>query len=529
MNKTFYITTPIYYTSGRLTIGHSYTTIICDIIKKYKQLQGYDCFFLTGTDEHGQKVQEKATELGLTPKQYTDDLVKKCKDLWSLLKIDYDKFIRTTDDYHEATVQKIFSEYIKNGDVYKSKYEGWYCTPCEGFFTDTQVGEEHICPDCGRPVHKEEEESYFFKMSKYADNLIKYYDEHPSFIEPLSRKNELVNNFIKPGLEDLCVSRTSFDWGVQVIEDPKHVVYVWIDALSNYITALGYKQDNHELFDKYWHNDENHEVLHVVGKEITRFHCIYWPIMLEALNLERPSKIIGHGWIKMKDGKMSKSKGNVIYPEPLIERFGLDSLRYFSACCIPFGDDGLFTPELYVDNFNTDLVNNYGNLISRTVSMIIKYFDGIIPNYKGHVTAFDKEIEEDMNFAYSRYTKEFDQYHVTDAFKEAFELLSKGNKYIDNTAPWALAKDESKKDELASVMVHLALLIKEATIMLSPILIESTPKALKMLGLEKISIDGILDYSTVEGNKVEKGENLFPRLDVEKEYQYIRDLFPKEK
>ena len=359
MKKTFFVSTPIYYTSGRLTIGHSYTTITCDVIARYKRMRNYDVFFVTGTDEHGQKVQEKAHELGLTPKKYADDLVENCKDLWRLLKIDYDYFIRTTDENHVQSVQKIFSTFIKNDDIYKSKYQGWYCTPCESFWTDTQIGENKLCPDCGRPVHLEQEESYFFKMSKYVDQLLEHYDKHPDFIEPIARRNELVNNFIKPGLEDLCVSRTSFSWGVPVLEDPRHVVYVWIDALSNYINALGYNSSDESLFKKFWHNDENHEILHVVGKEITRFHCIYWPIMLLALGLDLPSKIYGHGWIMMKDGRMAKSKGNVVYPEDLISRYGLDSLRYFSVNCIVFGDDGLFTPELFINNFNNDLVNNY--------------------------------------------------------------------------------------------------------------------------------------------------------------------------
>jgi len=524
MKKTFYITTPIYYSSGRLTIGHSYTTIICDIIKKYKQMQGYDCFFLTGTDEHGQKVQEKAKEKGVTPQQYVDELADKVKELWKVLKIDYDKFIRTTDDYHVNSVQKIFSEYIKKDDVYKSSYEGWYCTQCESFFTETQVGEEHLCPDCGRPVHTENEESYFFKMGKYADELVKYYENHPGFISPVSRQNEMINNFIKPGLNDLCASRTSFDWGVPVIEDPKHVVYVWIDALSNYITALGYGQENHELFDKYWHNDDNHEILHVVGKEITRFHCIYWPIMLKALNLDLPTQIYGHGWILMKGGKMSKSKGNVVYPEPLIERYGLDALRFFSSYCIPFGQDGLFTPELFLENINNSLVNNYGNLVSRTISMVEKYCNGIVPSYKGVVGNFDESIEKDLKNSKKFYESHFNKYEVTDALKEVFDLLSKANKYIDDTAPWALAKDESKKEELDSVLVHLIGIIRAATIMLQPVLVESSPKALEGIGCSDNSFNNILNLNFVSGLKVNKIAPLFPRLDLKVEVEYIESL-----
>ena len=521
MKKTFFISTPIYYTSGRLTIGHSYTTIVCDAIARYKRMRGYDVFFVTGTDEHGQKVQSKAKELNLSPKEYVDDLVSKCKNLWSILKIDYDHFIRTTDEHHVQSVQKIFSEFIKNGDIYKAQYEGWYCTYCESFWTDTQVGEEHLCPDCGRPCHIEKEESYFFKMSKYVPQLLKYYDEHPEFIEPVARKNEMINNFIKPGLEDLCVSRTSFDWGVPVIEDPKHVVYVWIDALSNYINALGYNSSDDSLYKKFWHSDENHEVVHVVGKEITRFHCIYWPIMLMALKQPLPSKIYGHGWVLMKDGKMSKSKGNVVYPEDLIDRYGLDSLRYFSTSCINFGSDGLFTPELFTENFNNDLVNNFGNLVNRTVAMINKYCGGVIPAYQGQVTPFDQPLEYACKEHLANYEFNMDHLYISNATKEVFTLLSKGNKYIDDTQPWVLAKDPEKKKELDSVLVHLALLIKEASILLSPVLIESTPKVFTYLGVTDTSYEHILDFDTVSNKVVSKVEALFPRLDTKIENEYI--------
>jgi len=519
--KTFYITTPIYYASGNLHIGHAYTTVICDTIARYKKMRGYDVMFLTGTDEHGEKVQKKAENAGITPKEYVDNLVSGIQDLWKVLHIDYDKFIRTTDEYHMENVQKIFSTYLANGDIYKSEYEGWYCTDCESFWTEGQVGEQHICPDCGRAVHLAKEESYFFKMSKYADRLMKYYEDHPDFIEPESRKNEMINNFLKPGLEDLCVSRTSFNWGIPVKEDPKHVVYVWIDALSNYISALGYNSSDTALMDKYWHNDANHEILHVMGKEIVRFHVIYWPIMLMALGLELPTKVFAHGWIVMKGGKMSKSVGNVVYPDMIISRYGLDALRYFVTVTIPFGQDGLFTPELFIDNFNNDLVNNYGNLVSRSISMIGKYFNGVIPTYNGLVGEFDADLEISMKNTIDFYESAMDKFTINQGAKEVFNLASKANKYIEDAKPWALAKDESKKLELESVMVHLALLIKEATILLSPYLVETSAKVFAQLGVEDISYENILDYSTVNGKHTNKGEVLFPRLDSKIETEYI--------
>ena len=524
--KTFYITTPIYYASGNLHIGHTYTTVVCDAIAKYKKMKGYDVYYLTGTDEHGQKIQEKAKEKGVTPQKFVDDLVEGIKDLWSKLKIDYDKFIRTTDEYHVKNVQKIFTKMLENGDIYKGSYEGWYCTPCESFWTESQLGEGHVCPDCGRPVHLEKEEAYFFRMSKYADKLLKYYMDNPGFIEPEARQNEMINNFIKPGLNDLCVSRTSFDWGVKVNEDPKHVVYVWLDALFNYLSALGYNSEDDSLFNKYWKNDEDHEVLHVVGKEIIRFHVIYWPIFLMSLGIELPTKVYGHGWIVMKGGKMSKSKGNVFYPDTIINRYGLDALRYFVSTCIPFGSDGLFTPDLFIDNFNNDLVNNYGNLLNRTVSMVSKYFDGTIPEYQGIVTEFDQKLEDDIKTHFENYEKYFNKFEVDDALKEAFAMLSKANKYIDDTKPWALAKDETKRNELASVMTHLALVIKAASILLSPMLVETPAKAFAQLGVEDTSYENLLDFSTVSNKKVTKGEVLFPRLDAKVELEYFESQMP---
>ncbi len=521
--KTFYITTPIYYTSGNLHIGHAYTTVICDAIARYKKMKGYDVYYLTGTDEHGEKVQKKAQEANKTPQQYVDDLVVGINDLWKILKIDYNQFIRTTNGFHKENVQKIFTQLLQQGDIYLGEYEGWYCTPCEAFWTESQLTPEHNCPDCGRPVKIAKEEAYFFRMSKYADRLVQYYNDHPDFIEPESRKNEMLNNFIKPGLEDLCVSRTSFDWGIPVVENNKHVVYVWIDALSNYISALGYNQKDHTLFDRYWHNDADHTILHVVGKEIVRFHVIYWPIMLLALNLPLPSKVFAHGWIIMKSGKMSKSVGNVVYPSMIIDRYGLDALRYFVTTCIPFGQDGVFTPELFIDNFNNDLVNNYGNLANRTLTMIEKYFQGVIPDYHGPVGAFDEKLYQEIQNTVSEYEKQLDQYYVHAANKAIFDLLSKGNKYIEDTKPWEIAKDPTRKAELESVMVHLALLIKVATILLQPTLVETPVKILQQLGVVDTSYDHLCDFKSVVGCKVNKGAVLFPRLDAKIETLYMNE------
>lgn len=525
--QTFYITTPIYYTSGNLHIGHAYTTVICDSIARYKKMKGFDVYYLTGTDEHGEKVQKQALAANKDPQTYVDDLVLKIKDLWKTLHIDYDQFIRTTAPFHKENVQKIFTQLLEQGDIYLGEYKGWYCTPCEAFWTENQLDEAHTCPDCHRDVHLAKEEAYFFKMSKYADKLVKYYEDHPGFIEPESRKNEMLNNFIKPGLEDLCVSRTSFDWGVPVLQDPKHVVYVWIDALSNYISALGYNSTDTTLYNRYWKNDADHTILHVVGKEIVRFHVIYWPIMLLALKLPLPTKIFAHGWIVMKGGKMSKSVGNVVYPSMLIDRYGLDALRYFVTTCIPFGQDGIFTPSLFVDNFNNDLVNNYGNLASRTITMIQKYFNGIIPAYHGCINSFDEALMQEMQDSLTSYEIQFDQYYIHNANRIVFDLLSKGNKYIDDTRPWDLAKDPSKQDELASVMVHLALLIKQATLLLQPTLVETPTKVLTQLGIQNVAYSAILDIDTVVGCHVFKGEVLFPRLDAKLEVPYLEDMMAR--
>jgi methionyl-tRNA synthetase len=521
-NKNFYITTPIYYSSGKLHIGHAYTTIMCDVIARYKKSQGYEVFYLTGTDEHGEKVQQMATKANKTPKQFVDDLVIGYKELWSKLHIDYNHFIRTTDENHKQTVQKIFSKLLSNGDIYKGVYQGWYCTPCESFWTKGQLKDEKYCPDCGREVKQAQEDAYFFKMSKYADKLVEYYNQHPEFIEPEARKNEMINNFIKPGLEDLCVSRTSFDWGIKVKEDPRHVVYVWIDALSNYITALGYDSKNPSLFNKFWANQES-EVLHVVGKEIVRFHVIYWPIMLLALGLRLPTKIIGHGWIVMKGGKMSKSVGNVLYPNLITDRFGVDALRFYLAFFIPFGSDGVFTPELFIENFNVNLVNNYGNLLSRTTSMIEKYYQGITPNYQGNLNDLDQKLELEIDLSVKHYQQHMDLFHVDQAGEVVFNLLSKANKYIEDSKPWALAKESSLKPQLDSVLNRLVRIIRISTIMLKPILVDTTPVVLSQIGAADSDLKTSLNINGVNGNKVIKKDVLFPRLDPEEELKYFEE------
>ena len=476
--KPFYISTPIYYPSGNLHIGHVYTTFMCDTIARYKRARGYDVYFLTGTDEHGQKIQDKALEANVTPQQYVDSIVEGIQKLWKELEITNTDFIRTTQERHEKVVQEVFSRFVKQGDIYLGQYEGWYCKPCESFFTQSQLVDGK-CPDCGREVCKEKEDAYFFKMSKYTNRLLDFYKSHPNAVTPSSRLKEVVTSFIEPGLEDLCVSRTSFDWGVKIKEDPRHVVYVWLDALLNYITALGYNSENEELYNKYRTN--NPERVHVLGKEITRFHLIYWPVFLMALDIPLPEKFLVHGWIVMKDGKMSKSKGNVVYPEPVKEMYGMDMLRYYHLREIPFCEDGMFTPEQFIDRCNADLANNYGNLTHRSLSMIKKYFNGKIPSYNGLVTEFDAPLEASVALAKQMFFEKMDNFDVTNAIATVFEAIDKANKYIDETKPWALAKDESKKAELESVMSHLANTIYTASVLLSPFLTEGTKKILDML------------------------------------------------
>ncbi|WP_419185223.1 methionine--tRNA ligase [Lysinibacillus sphaericus] len=520
--KTFYITTPIYYPSGKFHIGTAYTTVASDAIARYKRLRGYDVRFLTGMDEHGQKIQEKAAEAGKHPQDYVNEIAESAKKLWALMDITYDDFIQTTQERHTKAVEKIFQKFLDNGDIYKGEYEGWYCTPCESFFTETQLVDGN-CPDCGRPVHKVKEESYFFNMKKYADRLLAYYEENLEFIEPESRKNEMINNFIKPGLEDLSVSRTSFDWGIKVPGDAKHVIYVWVDALTNYITSLGYLSDDETLFNKYWPAD-----VHVVGKDIVRFHTIYWPIFLMALDLPLPKKVFAHGFIMMKDGKMSKSKGNVIYPEMLIERYGLDATRYFLLRELPFGSDGVFSPESFIERTNFDLANDLGNLLNRTISMINKYFDGIIPSENLQSTEFDAALKEQAESVRIKYEESMEKMQFSVVLADLWTLVSRTNKYIDETQPWVLAKEEADKPKLGTVMRNLAESLHQIAVMLQPFMTTTPKRMMEQLGLD----DKFLAWDTIEtfGNTipanikvVEKGIPIFPRLESEVEIAYIRE------
>ena len=528
MKKRFYITTPIYYPSAKLHIGHAYCTTLTDVFARSKRERGYECYFLTGADEHGLKIEKNALEKGVTPQQFVDEIVEGFYKLWDLLKITNDDFIRTTQERHAQVVQKAFTKMLNQGDIYLGKYEGWYCRYCEAFWTDTQVGENHVCPDCGREVNKAEEEAYFFKTGNYLDSLLKFYDENPKFLIPESRKNEMINTFIKPGLGDLCVSRTSFTWGIPVKENPKHVVYVWLDALTNYISALGYGSDNEELFKKYW-EDEDCEIIHILGADITRFHAIYWPMFLEALGIRKPDREFIHGLLMMRESKMSKSKGNVVDPYPLVERYGVDAVRYYLTREINFGSDGSFSPEQFVERINADLANSYGNLLNRTVSMISKYFDGVIPEYKGQVTEFDSSLEGMIDATISSYESNMDDLKITDAIAAVNELVNRANKYIDETTPWALAKDESKRDELASVMNHLARAIYVASRLLHPVLVTASDKAFNQLGLslDKAGYENIHDKHLLDNLKVNKGEPLFPRLDAIIEVPFINQLMAK--
>lgn len=519
--KTYYISTPIYYPSGKLHIGHSYTTVAADAVARYKRLTGYDVMFLTGTDEHGQKIQRKAEEKGITPKAYVDEIVSGIKELWKLMKITNDKFIRTTDEEHIEAVQKIFKKLYDQGDIYKSEYEGWYCTPCESFWTKTQLVDGK-CPDCGREVELTKEESYFFRLSKYQDRLIKLIEENPEFIQPVSRQNEMLNNFLRPGLEDIAVSRTTFNWGVPVSFDDKHVVYVWIDALSNYITALGYLSEDDSGFRKYWPAD-----VHLVGKEIVRFHTIIWPAMLMALELPLPKQVYGHGWLLLEGGKMSKSKGNVVDPQILVDKYGLDAIRYFLLREVPFGSDGVFSNEALINRINSDLANDLGNLVSRTVAMIDKYFAGRIPEEKVSGD-FDDDLIRLVRETPGKVEDLLDRLQFGTALAEIWRAVSRTNKYIDETMPWVLAKDEANSARLAQVMFNLAEALRIISILLQPFMPETPEKIWGQLGIE--------DRTLIEWGRakewglypvtasVKKGDVIFPRIDLKKELEEIEKM-----
>lgn len=516
--KTYYLTTPIYYPSDKLHIGHAYTTVAGDAMARYKRLRGYDVIYLTGTDEHGQKIERKAAEKGVSPQAFVDGIVTGIKSLWSKLDISYDDFIRTTEERHTEVVQQIFKQLLDQGDIYLGEYEGWYCTPCESYVLERQLVDGN-CPDCGRPVEKVKEQNYFLRLSKYADRLLRYYEEHPDFIQPDTRRNEMIS-FINQGLDDLAVSRNTFDWGIKVPDHPEHVIYVWIDALSNYITALGYKSDG-ARFRSHWPAD-----VHLVGKDIIRFHTIYWPIMLMALDLPLPKQVFAHGWFLTKEGKMSKSKGNVIDPVLLIERYGLDALRYFLLRDVPFGQDGVFTPEGFIERINFDLANDLGNLLNRTVVMIDKYFNGDIQPLLPEATEFDAALQETVHQAVAKMEEAMEKLEFSVALAAIWQLIGRTNKYIDETQPWALVKDEAARPKLGSVLYHLAESLRITSVLLQPFMTRTPRKIWDQLGIsgngrltewESVREFGLLPA----GTKVNKGETLFPRLEVAPEVAYL--------
>ncbi len=525
--KKYYITTPIYYPSGKWHIGTCYTTIICDALARYKRMQGYDVFYLTGTDEHGQKIQKVAASHGVEVKKYIDGVVDELKKLWDLLDISYDKFIRTTDDEHEKAVQKIFDKLYKKGDIYKSAYEGWYCTPCEAFWTKTQL-KDGKCPDCGRDVELTKEESYFFRLSKYQDRIQKLIEEDKEFLQPVTRQNEMLNNFIKPGLQDLCVSRTSFDWGVKVPFDTKHVVYVWIDALTNYITALGYGGDNDELFKKYWPAD-----VHMMGKEIIRFHSIILPAILMALDLPLPKKVYGHGWLMFNNDKMSKSKGNIVDPFILCERYGVDALRYYMLREVPFGQDGNFTNEIFLKLRNSDLANDLGNLVSRVTAMVAQYFDGVIPAPTDS-NDIDKNLIAMAENMYPAVTAYMDEMRAPEALDTIFKVIQRANKYIDECTPWILAKTEEGKERLKTVLYNLCETIRMTSVILQPFLTQTPIKIFRKLGIGEdkalTCFDSIEKFGAkIYGLKVDKGEQLFQRIDIAKELKVMDGILEEQR
>lgn len=515
--KPYYITTAIAYASGKPHIGNTYEIILTDAIARYKRLAGFDVFFCTGTDEHGQKIENKAHEAGLSPKAFVDGVAEQIKGIWDLVGTSYDYFIRTTDDYHEKAVQNIFKKFYEQGDIYKSEYEGWYCEPCESFFTETQIVDGK-CPDCGRPVKKMKEEAYFFKMSKYADRLMKYIEDHPDFISPELRKKEMINNFLKPGLQDLCVSRTSFKWGIPVPFDEKHVIYVWLDALTNYITALGYDVDRQgENFGKYWPAD-----LHVIGKDILRFHTIYWPIFLMALDLPLPKKVFGHPWLLFGEDKMSKSKGNVIYADDLVHAFGVDAVRHYVLSETPFAADGSITYETVIERYNSDLANNLGNLVSRTLAMTKKYFGGMVPA-PAQGTEFDASLIETVKQTVETYKTKMDDLHIADAENAVFAMLRRANKYIDETAPWILAKDEDKKEVLGTVLYNLLETIRVGAVLLTPFMPSTAASIFKQLNTEAGDLSTVENFGVyAAGTFLGESEMLFGRIDEEKKIEELK-------
>lgn len=530
--ETFYITTPIYYPSGNLHIGHAYSTVAGDVIARYKRMQGYDVRYLTGTDEHGQKIQEKAQKAGKTEIEYLDEMIAGIKQLWAKLEISNDDFIRTTKERHKHVVEQVFERLLKQGDIYLGEYEGWYSVPDETYYTESQLVDPQYengkiiggkSPDSGHEVELVKEESYFFNISKYTDRLLEFYDQNPDFIQPPSRKNEMINNFIKPGLADLAVSRTSFNWGVHVPSNPKHVVYVWIDALVNYISALGYLSDDESLFNKYWPAD-----IHLMAKEIVRFHSIIWPILLMALDLPLPKKVFAHGWILMKDGKMSKSKGNVVDPNILIDRYGLDATRYYLMRELPFGSDGVFTPEAFVERTNFDLANDLGNLVNRTISMINKYFDGELPAYQGPLHELDEEMEAMALETVKSYTESMESLQFSVALSTVWKFISRTNKYIDETTPWVLAKDDSQKDMLGNVMAHLVENIRYAAVLLRPFLTHAPKEIFEQLNINNpqfMEFSSLEQYGVLTEPIMVTGQPkpIFPRLDSEAEIAYIKE------